>query len=221
MKQPRPVQLPLSLLDQVPRIPRATARSVPPAGFGASVASAGIGNVACREGVSRGTALRWLKRTGPTVLRPVEPAKAAGPRPCPDGFDAAYIEHGYDECEVIFRASPATVKRWLEERGKKRLRKARAAFVKARRVERKAAAAPKPKPVKVKRGRAIDPELARLAAEHLRGRPHQLRVMRMTDDSAEWYVDGRGRLCAADMLAIAKAKGFVVPANLSGKRPKA
>lgn len=215
----RPVQLALAILAQVPRVPRETARSVPPAGFGAAVVRAGIGNTAAREHLSRGTALRMLKRLGSAALKP-EP-EAPTRRPCPDDFDQAYIENGYDECEVIFRASPATIKRWLIERGAKRLRKARARFVAARRAEKRKAAAPKPKAPKLKRGRHVAPELASAAAEHLRARPYRLVVLRKTDDAQEWWVDTRGRVSAADMLAFAKAKGFVVPANLTTKPGKA
>lgn len=63
---------------------------------------------------------------------------AKPPRACPADFDATYIAFGYDECEVIFRAAPMTVKRWLLERGAERLRKARAEFVARERAARHA-----------------------------------------------------------------------------------
>lgn len=216
----KPVQLSLAILAMVPRIPRATARSVPPADFGPAIITAGIGNVACREGVSRSTALRMLKRTGPAVLQPPAPAEEKGPRPCPANFRQAYIEHGRDECEVIFHASHQTVTRWLNESGRRALVKARAAFVAQRRAERRKAATPPAKPKRGRRGRPVAPELAAAAANYLRAPPCRVVVLRMTDDSVEWYVDGKGRMPASDMLKLAKAKGFTPPPNLTGKRPQ-
>src|SRR5687767_7218837 len=83
------------------------------------------------------------------------------PRACPDDFDATYIAWGYDECEMIFRAAPMTVKRWLLERGAERLRKARAEFVARERAAKRALKAmPKKKPTPVVRdGIVVPPEL--------------------------------------------------------------
>lgn len=214
MARRRDDQLPLDILATVPRIARATARSVAPADFAAACTTSGLSNIAAREQISRGTALRMLKRLGISALKPAptEPQR----RPCPDGFDDAYIANGYDECELIFRASPMTIKRWLEERGSERLRKARAEFVAKRRAERRTAPTPAPKP-KRKPSLVVKPELASAAANHLRAYPHRLVVMRLTDDSQEWYVDTKGRLPAAEMVALAEARGFVAPADLMMK----
>lgn len=112
----------------------------------------------------------------------VPPAKA--PRACPDDFDATYIAWGYDECEVIFRAAPMTVKRWLLERGAERLRKARAEFVARERAAKRALKAmPKKPPTPVVRdGIVVPPALLSEAA-------NWLRTMR----NGGWFVAPTGR----------------------------
>jgi hypothetical protein len=57
----------------------------------------------------------------------------AGHRACPDDFDVIFVEQGRLECEAWYRASRLTVNRWLLERGKSRLIKLRADFLRHQR----------------------------------------------------------------------------------------
>jgi hypothetical protein len=57
----------------------------------------------------------------------------AGHRACPEDFDVIFVEQGRLECEAWYRASRLTVNRWLLERGKSRLIKLRADFLRHQR----------------------------------------------------------------------------------------
>ena len=144
----------------------------------------------------------------PPIVRQAPPPKA--PRPCPDDFDAAYIAFGYDECEVIFRAAPMTVKRWLLERGSERLRKARAEFVARERAARHALKAmkraSKPPRAVVADGITVPPDLLAEAANFLR-----------TMKNGGWFVAPTGKgdwwlgamyKTPAQIVEFAAARGF-------------
>ena len=148
---------------------------------------------------------------------PVPPAPKTL-RPCPDDFDATYIAYGYDECEVIFRAAPMTVKRWLLERGAERLRKARAEFVARERAAKRALKAmPKKKPTQVVRdGIAVPAEILSEAA-------NWLRTMR----NGGWFVAETGRgdwwlgtmhKTPAQIVAFAAARGWDLESALARAR---
>lgn len=57
----------------------------------------------------------------------------SGHRPCPEDFDAVFVEQGRFDCEEWYRASRMTINRWLIERGKKRLIELRAEFIQKQR----------------------------------------------------------------------------------------
>ena len=164
----------------------------------------------------------------PAVAANAVPARAVGaplppplpktPRACPEDFDATYIAWGYDECEVIFRAAPMTVKRWLLERGAERLRKARAEFVARERAARRALKAmPKKKPTPVVRdGIAVPPELVSEAANFLR-----------TMRNGGWFVAPTGRgdwwlgtmhKTPAQIVQFAAARGWDMEGAMARRR---
>jgi hypothetical protein len=161
------------------------------------------------------------------AARPAEPPAAARasppakpPRACPDDFDAAYIAFGYDECELIFRAAPMTVKRWLLERGAERLRKARAEFVARERAARHALKAMKkrrkPPRAVVADGIAVPPALLAEAADFLR-----------TMRNGGWFVAATGKgdwwlgtmyKTPAQIVEFAAARGFDLEAAMARLR---
>jgi hypothetical protein len=132
------------------------------------------------------------------------------PRACPDDFDATYIAWGYDECEVIFRAAPMTVKRWLLERGAERLRKARAEFVARERAAKRALKAMRTT------GVAVPPELVSEAANFLR-----------TMRNGGWFVAPTGRgdwwlgtmhKTPAQIVEFAAARGWDMEGAMARQR---
>lgn len=154
----------------------------------------------------------------PAAPRAVPPAKP--PRTCPDDFDAAYIAFGYDECEVIFRAAPMTVKRWLLERGSERLRKARAEFVARERAARHALKAMKkrrkPPRAVVADGIVVPPDVLAEAANFLR-----------TMRNGGWFVAPTGKgdwwlgtmyKTPAQIVEFAAARGFDLEAAMARLR---
>lgn len=160
------------------------------------------------------------KMIDPTAAAPVGPMPSVpkAPRPCPDDFDATYIAYGYDECEVIFRAAPMTVKRWLLERGAERLRKARAEFVARERAAKRALKAmPKKKPTPVVRdGIAVPAEIMSEAANFLR-----------TMRNGGWFVAPTGRgdwwlgtmhKTPAQIVEFAAARGWDLEGALARAR---
>jgi len=160
------------------------------------------------------------KLIDPTAAAPLVPMPAApkAPRACPDDFDATYIAHGYDDCEVIFRAAPITVKRWLLERGAERLRKARAEFVARQRAAKRALKGmPKKKPTPVVRdGIAVPAKILSEAANFLR-----------TMRNGGWFVAPTGRgdwwlgtmhKTPAQIVEFAAARGWDLEGALARAR---
>jgi hypothetical protein len=140
------------------------------------------------------------------------------PRACPDDFDVIFVEHGRVECERWYRASRITINRWLKERGKKRLIKARAAFVahqrsqgkwltrSSRLVEHRDVRATVPQSQPVRDRRKVSFPLARHAAQFLRTIRNGGYIVSPTPQG-DWWV-GSKRLSAAQMVDLAKEKGF-------------
>jgi hypothetical protein len=139
------------------------------------------------------------------------------PRPVPDDFDVIFVEQGRDGCEGWYRAHKTTVTRWLEERGKARLIKARANFVKHQRGQgkwitrstklvehRDTGSIRRSAPIKDKR--RVSFTLARHAAQHLRIVRNGGFIVSPAGDG-EWWV-GSKRLSAAQMVDFAESKGF-------------
>jgi hypothetical protein len=160
-------------------------------------------------------------KLAPTPVAASMPRPAAPPKPlraCPDDFDATYVAYGYDECEMIFRAAPMTVRRWLLERGAGRLRKLRAEFVARQRAAKRALKAmPKKKPTPVVRdGIAVPAAILAEAANFLR-----------TMRNGGWFVapTGRGdwwlgtmRKTPAQIVEFAAARGWDLEGALARAR---
>lgn len=133
-------------------------------------------------------------------------------RQCPADFDVIFVEIGRLDCEAWYRARRTTIDRWLEERGKLRLIRMRADYVKHLRLSgKKAKGTPQ---IQV----AIDltpphPEVARMAADHLRICRNGGWMVSPTGQG-DWFV-GSCRKSAGEMVAMAAARGFdLVRANL-------
>lgn len=148
-------------------------------------------------------------------------------RACPDDFDVIFVEQGRDACEPWYRASKKTVNRWLEERGKTRLIKARATFVSHQRAGGKwitrQTRMVEHKDVRVKRRsgpvrdrRKVSFIVARHAAQHLRIVRNGGYIVSPTGDG-DWWVGSR-RISAAQMVDLAEAKGFNREAALQAER---
>lgn len=156
----------------------------------------------------------------PTAAAPAGPMPPAPktPRPCPDDFDATYIAYGYDECEMIFRAAPMTVKRWLLERGAERLRKARAEFVARERAAKRALKAmPKRKPTPVVRdGIAVPAEILAEAANFLRTMRNGGWFVAPTK-RGDWWL-GTMHKTPAQIVEFAAARGWDLEAALARPR---
>lgn len=198
---------PTQLSFPLPALRRRRARTSPPSDLVNACLTSGISNVAWRAGVPRNTVRRWLQMSAPVLVARQKPAVTL--RPVPSDFREMYILHGRDDCEIVYRASHQTITRWLNETGREELTRARAAYVAEQRAKARAAKPVKKKPArKIKSGPAVDPEIAAAAAHHLRKYPHRYIVQPTSDDRTEWYVDGRGRMSAADMVAFATARGF-------------
>jgi hypothetical protein len=153
-----------------------------------------------------------------TLASTAAPAKA--PRPCPDDFDATYIAFGYDECELIFRAAPMTVKRWLLERGAERLRRARAEFVARERAARRALKAMR---TRKKPPRAVVADGIDVPAPLLAEAANYLRTMR----NGGWFVAATGKgdwwlgtmyKTPAQIVEFAAARGFDIEAAMARLR---
>lgn len=124
-------------------------------------------------------------------------------RPCPPDFEIIFVEQGRLECESWYRARRTTVTRWLEESGKARLIRKRAAFVKHQRQlksERQATKAAQP----VDR-RKIDPQLVDLAIGHLQRREHGGWVIVGVPGA---FIVGTRRRSCAEVVELAERKGF-------------
>jgi hypothetical protein len=151
-------------------------------------------------------------RSSPTVLKGRPP-----PRKCPEDFDVIFVEKGRDGCEAWYRARRTTITRWLVERGKDRLIKARESYVKCLRSEgkwltrssrlvdvRPARVEQRQRPIADRR--RISPTLARHAAQHLRIVRYGGYIVSPAQNG-DWWVGSR-RLSAAQMVDLACAKGF-------------
>lgn len=138
-------------------------------------------------------------------------------RPCPDDFDVIFVEQGRDQCESWYRASRRTVNRWLEERGKGRLIKARTAYVAHQRAQgvwltrstrmvehREVQTSARSQPVRDRR--KVSFTLARHAAHHLRIVRNGGFIVSPTG-KGDWWV-GTKRLSPAQLVDLAEEKGF-------------
>jgi len=135
-------------------------------------------------------------------------------RPVPQDFEVIFVEKGRLECETWYRARRTTITRWLEECGKDRLIDRRASYVRSlrrqgkwitrstdmvdRRVPRKTVAQ------RIKDERRARPQMARLAAEHLR-KSDKWVIVRVSNN--EWIV-GTRRRSSAEVIEMAERKGF-------------
>jgi hypothetical protein len=138
-------------------------------------------------------------------------------RSCPDDFDVIFVEQGRVECERWYRASRITVNRWMDERGPERLIDARAAYVSHMRkqgkwmtrstnlVEHREIARPTVRQT-IRDRRKVPILVARHAAQFLRVVRNGGFIVSPTNDG-DWWV-GTRRLSAAQMLDIARTKGF-------------
>lgn len=128
----------------------------------------------------------------------------AGHRPCPADFDVIFVEHGRVECETWYRSSRLTVNRWLLERGKSRLVKLRADYVRHLRD----AGRPVPHDPDVDLP-PIDEALHAIAKQAA----HFLRVSRYggwtitANDDGTWLV-GTVRRTSDELIAMAERQGF-------------
>jgi hypothetical protein len=128
----------------------------------------------------------------------------AGHRSCPDDFDVIFVEQGRLECEAWYRASRLTVNRWLLERGKSRLIKLRADFLKHQRDAGR--------PV------VLDPDVDLPPIDEAlhavaKQAAHFLRVSRYggwtvtANDDGTWLV-GTVRRTSDELIAMAERQGF-------------
>ncbi|MGJ0508912.1 MAG: hypothetical protein ACR652_17650 [Methylocystis sp.] len=149
------------------------------------------------------------------------------PRPVPDDFDVIFIEQGRDQCESWYRASKRTVNRWLDERGKERLIAARADYVKHQRgngrwitrstrmVEHREIRALSVRAAPIRDRRKVSFTVARHAAQYLRIRRNGGWIVSPAGKD-EWWL-GTRRVSAAQMVDLAKSKGFDAVAALQGE----
>ena len=138
-------------------------------------------------------------------------------RDCPADFEAVFVNLGRFDCEEHYRARRDTITRWLTERGKDRLIKARAAYVAEQRGRGEwltratnMIAHRKVNIVSIRRSirdkRPVHPDIARHAAQHLRIMRNGGMIVSPAGDG-EWWV-GTKRLSAAEMLDLARNRGF-------------
>lgn len=139
------------------------------------------------------------------------------PRAVPADFDVIFVEQGRVGCEAWYRARRDTVTRWLEQRGKKRLIKARAAYVAHQRAQGKWLTRssrlvehrelPKPKVrATIRDRRKVSFTLARNAAQHLRIIRNGGFIVSPAGDGCWWL--GSRRVSAAQLVDFAKERGF-------------
>lgn len=115
-----------------------------------------------------------------------------------------FVEQGRLECEAWYRCRRTTVTRWLTERGKARLIKARADFVKHQRKIRKGQPKPAANTPPIPPSKA-DPQMLELAIAYLQRR-----------ENGGWavvthgcgYIVGTRYRSADELLAMAERKGF-------------
>lgn len=95
-----------------------------------------------RYGVGRGTVNHWLELHGKermiaeriAYFRMFQAAERR--RPCPADFDIAFIHLGASACSKRYRCGHERIDRWLDERGRERLEKARMEYLYPRRLSR-------------------------------------------------------------------------------------
>ena len=138
------------------------------------------------------------------IFRPAPPAPRP-PRPRPDDFAAAYIAFGYDECEVIFRASLPTIKRWIREAGPA-LRAARAEYVRQERLAKRKAGPPASAFAPAVDDVAVDAGVLSEAANWLRTMRNGGWFCAPTGQG-DWWL-GTNRRTPAQIVDFAARKGF-------------
>ncbi len=149
-------------------------------------------------------------------MRPATSSNGIPNRRKPDDFEIAFIELGRVQCEVFYRAGRATITRWLEESGKRRLLDQRKKFLKAQRAaevaerrrsrERLAPEPRRPQPGKIAPPADADDEILHLAARWLQRRAAGGWVVYELPD--RWWMVGTIRRTPQEMLDKALAKGF-------------
>jgi hypothetical protein len=159
------------------------------------------------------------------TLSSLPPPKGRPPlRGCPDDFCVIFVEQGRVGCEAWYRARRDTVTRWMVEQGKDKLIKARAAFVAHQRANGNWMTRQTPlvshhevrRPSireSIRDRRKVNPVLARHAAQHLRIMRNGGMIVSPVGDG-EWWV-GSKRLSSAQLVDLAKSKGFVGTAATS------
>lgn len=128
-------------------------------------------------------------------------------RPCPADFDIIFVEMGRFECEAHYRARRTTITRWLEERGKARLLKRRALFVKYQSdLKRRTKSKPNGAAIAPKDRRRPDPKLVEIAGRFLQS-PNGGGWVAYACDCGNWIV-GTRRISPAEVIDMAERKGF-------------
>jgi hypothetical protein len=150
------------------------------------------------------------------------------PRRRPDDFEVIFVEQGRIGCEAWYRARRTTIDRWLDECGKDKLIKARAAYVahqraagqwitRSTRLIENRPTGRTPRLQAIRDRRLINPTVARHAAQFLRIMRHGGFIISQAQNG-DWWV-GSKRLSAAQMVDLARSKGFDVHlANLQAMR---
>lgn len=126
-------------------------------------------------------------------------------RDCPDDFEIIFVELGRLECEAHYRARRTTITRWLEERGKKKLLRQRADFVKYQRQLKRGKGKPNGSADPLCK-RKVDPKLVDIASRFLQSPKGGGWVVYSITASA-WMV-GTHRRSPAEVIEIAVRKGF-------------
>lgn len=128
--------------------------------------------------------------------------------PCPSDFEAVFLEIGRLACEEHYRVGRETVNRWLDERGAQRLIADRAAIVsqrvEARRIGRREIVR---HVVPIRDKRRVSPLVVQRAVRFLREVRNGGWIVSPTGNG-DWWVGSRRR-SAAELVDLAKAKGFV------------
>lgn len=127
-------------------------------------------------------------------------------RACPPDFDVVFVEQGRLECEAWYRARRTTITRWLEERGKARLIKARAAFVKHQRSIKRGDNGKANGSAQGADRRKVNPKLVEIASRFLQSPKGGGWVVYLCD-CGNWMV-GTKRRSPAEVVEIAERKGF-------------
>jgi hypothetical protein len=160
------------------------------------------------------------------------------PRPVPADFEATFAEIGRLECEAHYRVGRLVIDHWLEHCaiGKAALIRARAEYVaknngrigrdgvtrygretvdawRSQRITRRDMGKILSRSFPVEDRRIISDEIASAAAQHLRIRRNGGFFVSPTGEG-DWWV-GLGRKSSAELLDLAKARGFD-PASLTG-----